>query len=244
MLKRLLHLLFVTYVVILFLTGLIITFLLCLPVSISNSVAARKAIFFIISCWARVSLLLGGMPIKTTGKIPVGRHIIIANHISYFDTANIYAARLDYFRALGKMELSKIPVFGFLYKQVAITVDRSSPQSRAESIRLMRNFLEKEGNIFMFPEGTFNETGKPLKEFYDGAFRLAIETQTPLLPLIFPDTIDRWHYREWWTMWPGRNRGIYLEPVNVDGLTMEYLPELKQKVYTLMEQALIKHRTL
>ncbi len=37
----------------------------------------------------------------------------------------------------------------------------------------------------VFPEGTFNMTTEPLKEFYDGAFRVAIETQTPVKPVLF-----------------------------------------------------------
>ena len=106
----------------------------------------------------------------------------------------------------------------------------------------MWRVLKKESDILIFPEGTFNETGKPLKEFYDGAFRLAITTQTPVFPVIFPDTEDRWHYSAWWKVWPGRNRVVYLEPVEVKGMVIEDLPALKQQVYSAMEAALIKYR--
>ena len=241
MLRKTLQTLFIIYSAIVFFAGLIITFLLCLLISIGNSIATRKAIFFIINRWAGTTLVLTGAPLKIIGKRVKGRYIVIANHISYLDTVNLYAARLDYFRPLGKVEMSKIPLFGFLYKQAAIMVDRSSPHSRALSIHLMRRFLKKEGNIFIFPEGMFNETGNQLKEFYDGAFRLAIDMQTPVLPVIFPDTLKRWHYGGW-KYTPGRNRAIYLEPVKVDGLTMEDLPQLKRQVHKLMEDALIKYR--
>ena len=121
-------------------------------------------------------------------------------------------------------------------------VDRSSHHSRVRSMRLMWRVLKKEADILIFPEGTFNETGKPLKTFYDGAFRLAVTTQTTILPVIFPDTEDRWHYSAWWKMWPGRNRAIYLEPIKVNGMTDTQIPELKERVYRVMEAALEKYK--
>lgn len=105
----------------------------------------------------------------------------------------------------------------------------------------MWRVLKRESSILIFPEGTFNETDKPLKQLYDGAFRLAIRSQTPIVPLIFPDTVHRWHYSGWWKLWPGRNRAILLPPVPVAGLTLADLPELKQKVAAIMTAELSKY---
>lgn len=183
------------------------------------------------------------MPVKILGnKPPEDKYIIVANHISYLDTLVIFPALQGYFRVLGKKEISRIPIVGFIYKQVVILVDRSNAHSRAKSLRLLWRVLHHDSSILIFPEGTFNETGKPLKEFYDGAFRLAINTQTTLLPVIFPDTVKRWHYSGWWKWWPGKNRAIYLDPVKVEGMKMEDLPSLKQKVYVMMEEELKKYR--
>jgi len=107
-------------------------------------------------------------------------------------------------------------------------------------MRLMWRQLRKECHITVFPEGTFNETEMPMKEFYDGAFRLAINSQTPILPLLFPDTVKRWHYSAWWKMWPGRNRAVFLHPVYVNGMTLENLPELKEKVRQMMAEELVR----
>lgn len=90
----------------------------------------------------------------------------------------------------------------------------------------------------IFPEGGFNETGKVLNDFYNGAFRLAIDTQTPILPVILPDTVHRWHYSHWWKMWPGRNRMIFLEPVPVAGMVQGDAPALKEQVFKVMETQL------
>ena len=84
----------------------------------------------------------------------------------------------------------KYPVFGIIYRMAAIVVDRSSPERRAQSVRALKAAIYKHISIFIFPEGTFNETREPLKDFYDGAFRIAIETQTPIKPILFLDTYE------------------------------------------------------
>lgn len=201
--------------------------------------AARRAIWNIVHYWGKGWLFLMGMPVSTYGNRPdKKRYVYVANHISYLDTVLIYAAVPHYFRTLAKKEMVKIPVFGYVYKQLAILVDRSSEHSRARSMRLMWRVLRRECNIAVFPEGTFNETDKPLKEFYNGAFRLAINTQTPILPMIFPDTVKRWHYSTIFGLKPGKNRVVYLEPVPVKGMTLDDLEALKADVHAKMEAAL------
>lgn len=138
--------------------------------------------------------------------------------------------------------MAAIPVFGFVYKQLAILVDRSSTHSRAKSLRLMWRTIKNEAHVTIFPEGTFNETEAPLKNFYDGAFRLAINTQVPILPLVFPDTVNRWHYSAWWKLWPGRNRAIFLQPIPTEGMTMDDLPRLKEEAHRLMAEALVSYK--
>ena len=201
-------------------------------------------IYAVVKCWAQSWLFVTGMPLTKVGKQPPkGKYIIVANHISYLDSVLLFPSLPSYFRPLGKKEFAKIPIIGFLYKQLAIMVDRSSTESRIKSMRLMWRILKRESDILIFPEGTFNETGNPLKEFYNGAFRLAITSQTPILPIIFADTQDRWHYSAWWKLWPGKNRTIYLDPVPVAEMTIENLPVLKETVYRLMETTLIKYKT-
>ena len=243
MLRKIIQPFYTAYAVITFLSGLCITFPFFLLLSIGNNKAARKAIYTIVTYWSRSWLFINGMPLKKIGRqTPPGRHIIVANHISYLDTVVLFAALPSYFRALGKKEFSKIPLMGFLYKQLVIMVDRSSTDSRTKSMRLMWRVLKHESDIIIFPEGTFNETGAPLKEFYNGAFRLAITSQTPILPIIFPDTVNRWHYSAWWKLWPGQNRAIYLDPIPVSGMSIDNLDTLKKQVYILMESALLKYR--
>jgi 1-acyl-sn-glycerol-3-phosphate acyltransferase len=243
MVSKTLHPFYVAYVVITFLVSLFLAFPFFLLLGISNNKIARHIMWSITHYWSGVWLFIIGMPLKKIGQFPqTGRYVIVANHISYLDTLIIYVAFPRYFRPLGKKEMSSIPVFGFVYKQLVIMVDRSNPHSRARSMKLMWRVLHNEGSIVIFPEGTFNETGAPLKSFYDGAFRLAINTQTAILPVIFPDTVRRWHYRAWHQLTPGSNRAIYLPPIDVTGMNISDTPMLKQKTFEMIKAELKKYK--
>jgi 1-acyl-sn-glycerol-3-phosphate acyltransferase len=169
------------------------------------------------------------------------QYIFVSNHISYLDSAVLVKAYRQPVRPLGKVEMAKVPVFGFIYKKAIVSVDRSSAQNRATSIRILKSIISKGISVMVFPEGTFNMANKPLKEFYDGAFRLAIETQTPIKPVLFLDTYSRMHYKSIFAMTPGKCRIIYLEEIPVTGLNIEDVQVLKQKVYNTMESKLIHY---
>lgn len=146
-------------------------------------------------------------------------------------------------RILGKYEMVKVPVFGWIYRAAVILVDRRDSDTRSRSVRALKSALKHHISIFIFPEGTFNETKQPLKEFYDGAFRIAIETQTPIKPVLLVDTLDRLHYRGIFELTPGLNRVVYLEEIPVKGLTLKDIQSLKQKTYTIMENGLKRYRS-
>lgn len=240
MLRKILQPFYTAYVIVTFLISLLLALPFFLLIGIANNITSRLILWNITHYWSIVWLWLIGMPVRKHGTLPTtGNFVIVANHISYLDTIVIYAAISRSFRPLGKKEMSKIPLFGLVYRQLVLMVDRSSAHSRAKSMRLMWKALKHECSVIIFPEGTFNETGAPLKSFYDGAFRLAVNTQTTILPVLFPDTVHRWHYSGWWKLWPGRNRAIFLPQVDVAGMDTN---RLKQKVFALMETELKKYQ--
>lgn len=242
MYKKILQPFYTAYVAVTFSVSILAIFPFFLVIGTGNSNKSRRVIFHMIKYWTKWWLWMIGMSVEKQGnKPPEGKYVVVANHISYLDTLVIFPAIPGYFRPLGKKEISRIPVVGFIYKQVVIMVDRSNLHSRARSLHLLWRVLHNEGNIIIFPEGTFNETEKVLKEFYDGAFRLAINTQTAVLPLVLPDTVNRWHYSGWWKFWPGKNRVIYLDPVPAAGLTLDDLPGFKKKVFDAMQAELKKY---
>jgi len=166
------------------------------------------------------------------------QYIFVGNHISYLDAPIIVKTVRQPVRALGKTEMGKVPVFGFIYKYAVVRVDRRDAENRAKSVRNMKSVLKKDISIIVFPEGTFNLTRNPLKEFYDGAFRLAIETQTSIKPFVLLTTYDRMNYKSIFSLTPGKSRAVFLEEVPVEGLTLQDVPLLKQKVYDLMDNKL------
>jgi 1-acyl-sn-glycerol-3-phosphate acyltransferase len=167
------------------------------------------------------------------------QYIFVANHISYMDIPPVLLAIHQPMRILGKYEMVKVPIFGWIYRIAVVLVERSSPEARARSVRALKSALKKNISIFIYPEGTLNETGEPLKEFFDGAFRLAIEMQTPIKPLLLIDTVDRLHYSNIFSLTPGYSRVIHLQEVSVEN---EDVRSLKQKVYDVMDAGLRKYR--
>ena len=168
-------------------------------------------------------------------------YIFVTNHISYLDSAMIPKAYRQPIRPLGKVEMSKVPVFGFIYRNAIVTVDRSSAANRAKSVLLLKSVINNGISVLVFPEGTFNMGTTPLKEFYDGAFRLAIETQTPIKPVLYLDAYRRMPYESLFKMTPGRSRILYLEEISVAGYSIEDLDKLKEEVYAIMEKKLIEY---
>ncbi len=173
---------------------------------------------------------------------PGRAYVFVGNHISYIDAAFLVTSIRQPFRALGAAEYGRYPVFGYIYQLVVICVNRKDPESRTRSVEKLRDYLRRGISILVYPEGTFNMGTKPLSEFYNGAFRLAIETQTPIKPLLFLDAYDRMHYSTVFSLNPGPSRAIYLEEVPVAGLTLDDLESLKKKVYGIMESHLIQRK--
>ena len=85
-------------------------------------------------------------------------------------------------------------------------------------------------------------TQQPLKEFYDGAFRVAIETQTPIKPVLFLDADERMNYKSIFSLNPGLCRIVYMNEIPVAGMTAEDIPVLKEIVYKVMGEKLIEYK--
>ena len=168
-------------------------------------------------------------------------YIFVSNHISYLDGAMIPKAYRQHIRPLGKVEMSKVPVFGFIYRNAIVTVDRGNAANRSTSVRILKSIINKGISIVVFPEGTFNMGTNPLKQFYDGAFKIAIETQTPIKPVLFLDAYRRMNYKTIFSLNPGRSRILYLDELPISDYTMKDLPKLKNDVYAIMEKKLIEY---
>jgi len=213
--------------------------------SFFGKIRAGNFIYRVCCIWSDLWLFTIGINHNNAHEVLADKnkqYIFVANHISYFDAPIIVKSIRQPVRVLGKSEMTAIPFFGFIYRQAIVTVNRSSSANRAKSVRILKSVLRKGISIFIFPEGTLNETGQPLKEFYDGAFRMAIETQTPIKPILFLDTFKRLHYESIFSLNPGRSRSVFLDEISVHGLTSKDVNRLKQTTFAIMEQKLIEYR--
>jgi 1-acyl-sn-glycerol-3-phosphate acyltransferase len=233
--------LYCIYAFVLFIGIMLILFPFMLIASLFGRITGGNMIYRLCMLWGDIWFFLVFIFHKNSYEQPIDKHkqyIFVGNHISYLDAPIIVKAIRRPIRALGKTEIGSVPLFGFIYKYAVVRVDRGSAENRAKSVRNMKSILKKGISIIVFPEGTFNMTHNPLKDFYDGAFRVAIETQMPIKPMLFLDAYDRMNYRSIFSLTPGKNRVVYLEEVPVEGLTQKDVPFLKQKVYELMDHKL------
>src|SRR5215216_5601380 len=211
------------YAVVLFIVLMIPVFLFALPVSFLGNIRGGNLIYKACRLWGDVWFALIFIRHKNIYNEPLRKdesYIFVTNHISYLDAPTIVKTFRQPLRTLGKVEMTKIPVFGFIYRKAIVTVDRSSAENRAKSVLILKSVLRKGISVLVFPEGTFNTIRQPLKEFYNGAFRIAIESNTPVKPVIFLDTYNRMPYERLFSLNPGINRSVFLEEISTDGLTI------------------------
>lgn len=236
-----LQVLYVMYAFVLFVAFMIPVFIWSLLVLPLGRIRGGNLTYYACIVWADVWFPLVFIFHKNIFVEEVKKdqsYIFVSNHISYLDAALIPKTFRHPLRPLGKIEMAKIPVFGFIYKNAIVTVDRSSATNRANSVRILKSILAKGISILVFPEGTFNTTHQPLKEFYDGAFRIAIETQTPIKPVLFLNAYDRMNYKSIFSLSPGKSCSVFLPAISVEGFTLKDVGMLKEKVFDVMQEEL------
>lgn len=242
---RFLRLLYCMYAFLLFIVFMLLVTPFVVVASFFGKVKGGNFIYKACSWWADVWFLLIGIRHRNLYETPHNKnkqYIFVANHISYLDAPVIVKTLRQKVRVLGKIEMSSVPLFGFIYRNAVVTVDRSSALHRAKSVRILKSVIRRGISIFIFPEGTFNETSSPVKDLFDGAFRIAIETQTPIKPLLFLDAYERLHYQSIFSLNPGRCRTVFLSEIPVHGLSGKDVDALKQKVCGIMEEKLRQYK--
>jgi 1-acyl-sn-glycerol-3-phosphate acyltransferase len=238
---KLFKILFTVYALGLFVVLMIPVFMWSVIVISFGRIRGGNLIYYACMVWCDIWFFLLGIRHKNIYEEPLQKdtsYIFVSNHNSYLDIPSIVQTFRHPVRPLGKAESAKIPVFGFIYKNAIVTVDRSSPANRAKSVQLLKSVLRKGISVLVFPEGTFNETNKPLTSFYDGAFRVAIETGTPVKPVLMLDNYDLMHPGSIFSLRPGRTRSVFLEQIPTSDLTIKDVGRLREKVYTVMEDKL------
>lgn len=171
--------------------------------------------------WAKIILIGMGFAYKINRDQKPDRsksYMFVANHTSMADIMLMLVSVRNPFVFVGKAELTKIPLFGFFYKRTCILVDRSSAKSRQAVFLRAQRRLKTGVSICIFPEGGVPEEHIDLDAFKDGAFRLAINHQIPVVPITFADNKKRLSYT-FFSGGPGRMRVKIHKFLPTEGLT-------------------------
>ena len=200
--------------------------------------------FKLARLWARFILIGMGMPTKINylQKTETKKsYMFIANHTSMIDIMLMLVAVKNPFVFVGKAELAKIPLFGFFYKRTCILVDRGDAESRKRVFMRAQKRLKQGLSICIFPEGMVPEEDIDLAEFKDGAFRLAINHQIPIVQLPFADNKKRFSYT-FFSGGPGVLRATMHPFISTLNLTTHDTKSLNTKAKDIIKAQLIAYK--
>jgi 1-acyl-sn-glycerol-3-phosphate acyltransferase len=169
-------------------------------------------------------------------------YVFCANHGSYLDIAVMGMLIPNFYAFIGKEAITKVPLFGYMFRKLHIAVNRESKVSSYQTILRSTEMLEKGRSIMIFPEGGIRSKNLPFMiPFKDGAFKMAIEKQVPIVPITFPYN---------WLILPDNSKLLFTrhvlkavvhEPIPTIGLTMNDMETLKQQTYDVIDTELKRY---
>jgi 1-acyl-sn-glycerol-3-phosphate acyltransferase len=168
--------------------------------------------------------------------------IFVGNHTSYLDIvlSTFYIDHLALY--MGKAELLKAPLFKTFFKGMDIPINRKSRGDSHKAIQRAGNEIEKGRSMVIYPEGTISSSGV-LKPFKNGAFKLAIEKQVPIVPVV---NLNNWKLLQNGGFFKsngcfGVAKTVILEPISTTGMTEENLVDLRDRVFKQINDTLIEY---
>ncbi|HTP25025.1 MAG TPA: lysophospholipid acyltransferase family protein [Anaeromyxobacteraceae bacterium] len=178
--------------------------------------------------------------IRIEGRWPSGRgpYVVVANHQSFLDIFVLCNINMRHeWKWVAKRELFRIPMFGWgLSLAGDISLDRGDAASAIAAIDKARRYLKSGMSVMIFPEGTRSKDGK-LLPFKTGAFKLAIETGVPVLPIAVSGSAHGMPRGGPWVR-PTRITVQILEPVPTAGLGRRGVRTLSDTVRRRIARAL------
>lgn len=220
----------------------IITFLIFfLPSMLAYTFTDEKkgqAYFIKISrMWMNVWLPLIGCPLSIKGKEHFKKgenYVVVFNHNALMDVPLSAPYVPGANKTIAKASFAKVPLFGLFYKRGSILVDRKNEKSRIQSFEQMKKTLADGMHMCIYPEGTRNRTDQPLKQFYDGAFKLSVDTKKQVIPCIITGTKKAMPIHKTFYLLPAKLGMKFLPPISPEGLDAK---ALKEKVFNVMLEA-------
>lgn len=219
-------------------------FILMLPafaILIHTNNTRSSLVYWLHRIWAWLYYTFSFIPIKRiySEKLDFkNQYIFCSNHFSYLDIPAIGINRIRPI-FVGKSSLGKIPLFGYMYRNIHITLDRRKLKSKYNAMEKCAVDLERGHNLVIFPEGGIVSKKMPeMSRFKDGAFRLAIEKKIPIVPITIPYN---------WILLPDdgklllhrhENMIIFHDPIETKGMSLKDVDLLKTQVFDVISKEL------
>ncbi|WP_225307120.1 lysophospholipid acyltransferase family protein [Adhaeribacter soli] len=195
--------------------------------------------------WSWLQLRMYFIPVKVVHKAPLDPkqvYIYAPNHTSYIDIPLLLSTVPGFLNFVGKVSLTRVPLWGVIFKALYISVDRDSQLSRAKTYIYSNKSIDQGRSIVIFPEGKIPDAnvGQDLAPFKDGPFKLAIDRKIPLVPvtmpfnhIFLPDVkgkfVVNWHPL----------KIVFHEPIDTTNMTMDDLEPLKAHVFNLIKSEFV-----
>jgi 1-acyl-sn-glycerol-3-phosphate acyltransferase len=197
--------------------------------------------------WTVWIFLITGIITRVNFKIPKRKlpqtAVYCANHMSYLDIISAYIVIPYYFVSMAKKELGKAPLFNIFFKEMNILVDRKCNTAAHRSLLKAGEEIDRGNSVFLFPEGGIITNDGKLHNFKNGAFKLAIDKQVPVVPITF---LNNWKLFQNGVLLrtvgrPGISRVVVHEPVSTAGMTANDLVSLRTKVHQIISEELERY---
>jgi 1-acyl-sn-glycerol-3-phosphate acyltransferase len=205
----------------------------------------RTSIFIqICRIWMYIFYPLAFIRVKISGHEnfkPDENYIVVCNHNSMMDVPITSPGIPGANKTIAKIELSRTPLFGIIYKRGSVLIDRKNESSRKDSYNKMKWVLEQGMHMCIYPEGTRNKTNDPLKSFHDGAFRLSFDTGKSIIPAILTGTKKMLPSDKAFFFWPGKITMRFLAPISPT--TFSNQTEMKDHVFEVMWREIEKEKS-
>jgi 1-acyl-sn-glycerol-3-phosphate acyltransferase len=177
----------------------------------------------------------------TMPENPRNPYVVVANHESFVDILLISHLPFE-MKWMSKSEFFRYPLVGWMMRLARdIRLERGDKKSGVAALQECRARLEQDVSVMIFPEGTRSHSGE-LGEFKDGAFRIAIDTGLPVLPLAVVGTRDALIKHDW-RFGVSRAEVRVLDPIPTDGLTDDDIPGLRDRTRAVIAAAIEEMRS-
>jgi 1-acyl-sn-glycerol-3-phosphate acyltransferase len=189
--------------------------------------------------WARLFYVMMCLPVKVQWEFEPDKnqtYIFCPNHFSFMDIPLLTLTIPSFFVFVGLHNLEKVPWFGYMYRNIHIPVNRGSLKSRYQTYLKTKEALQEGKNVVMFPEGGIWASDFPhMGAFKDGAFKIAIETQTPIVPVSIPYNWKIIPSLQFWKLAWHPSEIVFHQPILPQDISLD---DLKTQTFQVIEKKL------